>query len=113
MALRSFVLLDIVGILDVVFIYPHLAPVRVHGDVDHFGLRHLDAFRRAAVAFGLDDDADCDRGCADADGRGVEADEVADEDGLMEDDFAHRHRDEPLDLRAPVRLDRARDVYVA
>ena len=105
-------LLDAFGILDVVFIDPHLAAVGVHGDVDHFGLRHLDALACAAVAFGLDDDADRDRGCADADSRGVEADEVADEDGLMEDDFAHRHRDEPLDLRAPVRLDRARDVYV-
>ena len=32
----------------------HLAPVGVHRHVDHFGLRHLDALGRAAVAFGLD-----------------------------------------------------------
>ena len=105
-------LLDVFGIFDEVFIYSHLPSVGIHGHVDDFCLRHLDALGCAAVAFGFDDDADGDRSCADADGAGVEADEVADEDRMVKDDLAHRHRDETLDLSAAVRFDRARDVYV-
>jgi hypothetical protein len=48
------VLLDALRVFDEVFVYTHLAAVGIDGDVDDFGLRYLDAFRRAAVAFGFD-----------------------------------------------------------
>ena len=85
----------------------------VDGDVDDFGLGDFDALGGAAVAFGLDDDADGDGGGADTGGLGVEADEVADEDGRVEDDLSHGDRHEAFYLRAAVGLDRARDVNVA
>ena len=107
-------LLDAFGVaFEVFFVDAHLAAVGVDGDVDDLGLRHLDALGRAAVAFGFDDDADGDGGRADAQGLGVEADEVADEDRLVEDDFAHGDRHEALYRRAPVGFDRSRDVDVA
>src|SRR5438105_1941204 len=91
----------------------HLAPVGVHRHVDDLGFGDLNALARAAVALGLDDDADGDGGGADARGLGVEADEVADVDRLVERDLAHGDGDEALDACAPVGLDRAGDVNVA
>src|SRR5215204_5516727 len=106
------VLLDVFEPLDEVFVDAHLAAVGVHGDVDDLGLGDLEALARAAVALGLDDDADGDGGGADAQRLRVEADEVADEDGLVEDDLAHGDGDEALDAGAAVRLDRPGDVDV-
>ena len=40
-ALFRLMLLNIFGIFDEVFIYSHLAPVGINGDIDDFGLRHL------------------------------------------------------------------------
>src|SRR5947209_1946897 len=91
---RGLVQPDAFGVSDEVFIYPHLPTVGVHRHIDDFGLRDFDTLRSSAVALGFDDDAHGDRGRADALGGGVKADEVADIDGLVEDDLAHGYGDE-------------------
>jgi hypothetical protein len=108
---RSLVLLYVAaerGLVDL-----HLVAGGVNGDIDDFGFGDFDPFACAAVAFGFDDDVDGDRSCADAHSPSVEADEVADEDGLVEDDFAHGDGDEAFQACAAVGFDRAGDVYVA
>ncbi len=96
------------------FFYLRLAPVFVNGDVNDFGFGDADAVAGgSAVAFGFDDDADGDGSCADANGLGVEANEVADEDRFVKDDFAHGDRHEARYSRVAMSFDCARHINVA
>lgn len=67
---------------------------------------------RTAIAFCLDVNVYCYRRVSDAHRLGIEADKITDIDGLVKNNLAHCDRYETLDLRASMRLDGARRVYV-
>jgi acyl-CoA thioesterase YciA len=80
-------------------------------DEDHFGFGDLDLGATGMAALGLDEDVHRDRGVADAERAGEEADQVADEDRGVKYDFAHRDGDDAARTGA-MRFDRARLVDV-
>jgi hypothetical protein len=71
--------------------------VRVDVHVHNLGVGHV---QHGAAALGLDADVHRDRGPPEADQAGREADDVADQHGLLELDAVDRHRDQVRDRPA-------------
>lgn len=86
--------------------------VLIDRDVCDFGFGDPDACAVTVEAFGFDDDLDRDRRSADADGFGVKADEIADKDRFVKDDFLHSHRHETVVIGGAHRADTARNVDI-
>src|SRR5581483_6083064 len=93
------------------FSVPNRLRLPVVADVDVDDLSFGDGLALAAAANDLDHDLRRNRGIADAESLGPEADEVTDEDRLVKHDLVHRDGDHELQA-LPARFDRASLVDV-
>ena len=91
----------------------YIFTILIYRNVNNFGFGNADYLTvRHSEAFGFDDDFYRDRSVADFGRRRVKADEIADENGLVKDNFLHRDGHETIVSRSANGFDTAGDVDV-